>query len=577
MKRKVLDVSMYSPLPQSSEAFEALQWIEIEPWYRELVETKLAPDTLELWLRQWSQLSALVDETNTWLEISTTRNTADETLSQRRKRFLDEIFTHVQNFDQQIKQQLLASSLEPEGFAVPLSKLRADAELFRPENVPLLNDEKQLGEEYMGINGAQMVLWEGKEIPIVSLFPQIQDPDRQRREQAWRTFHERKLEDRETLNELWIKGLQMRQQIAHNAGYDNYRAYRWQQLYRFDYTPDDCKALHDAVEQVIVPVASQLAEKRRKLLGVETLRPWDTDVDPRSNEAPRAIEDIDALLRQCADMFNQIDPVLGGYFDTMIKEQCFDLEERANKAPGGYNLMLEVKQLPFIFGHVMIIQDIVWLVFHEAGHAFHAFEARGLPYHQRKESMLPMEFAEVASTSMEFIGSMNMLSSGLCSKEEARNICLQHLEETLMSLPIIIRGDVFQHWVYENPEQALDPEAVGRKWAELGRRFQPHLDWNELEAANRNSWQYTLHFFEVPFYYIEYAFAMIGALQVWRNYLRDPQGTIQQYRQALALGATRPLPELYTAAGAKFTFDATVLQDIVQLVTDNIEKLEQEV
>src|SRR5581483_5698127 len=229
MKRKVLDVSMYSPLPQSSEAFEALQWIEIEPWYRELVETKLAPDTLELWLRQWSQLSALVDETNTWLEISTTRNTADETLSQRRKRFLDEIFTHVQNFDQQIKQQLLASSLEPEGFAVPLSKLRADAELFRPENVPLLNDEKQLGEEYMGINGAQMVLWEGKEIPIVSLFPQIQDPDRQRREQAWRTFHERKLEDRETLNELWIKGLQMRQQIAHNAGYDNYRAYRWQQ------------------------------------------------------------------------------------------------------------------------------------------------------------------------------------------------------------------------------------------------------------------------------------------------------------------------------------------------------------
>src|SRR6266704_1711530 len=524
--RKVL--SMFTSLPQTSEAFEILSWAEIEPWCRELAEITLAPDTLEPWLRQWSQLSALVDETNTWLEIATTRNTADETLSRRRKRFLDEIFTHVQHFDQQIKQQLLASGLEPEGFALPL---------------------------------------------------------RERREQAWRTFNQGKLEDREALGEVWIQGLQVRQQIARNAGYDNYREYRWQQLYRFDYTPDDCKAFHEAVEQVIVPVASQLAEKRRKLLGVERLRPWDTivgpwdiAVDPRSSEAPRPIEDIDALLRKSAGMFNQIDPALGGYFDTMIKEQCFDLEERANKAPGGYNLTLEVKQLPFIFGHVMTIQDAVWLIFHEAGHAFHTFEARGLPYiHQRKESMLPMEFAEVASTSMECIGSMNLLSCGLCSKEEARRLRLQLLEGTLLSLPRLIRGDAFQHWVYENPEQALDPEAVGRKWAELGRRFEPDPDWSELEAANSNGWQYVLHFFEVPFYYIEYAFALIGALQVWRNYLRDPQGTIQQYRQALSSGATRSLPELYTAAGAKFAFDVTLLQDMVQLVTGKIEELEQEV
>jgi len=576
---------MFTSLPQTSEAFEILSWAEIEPWYRELAETTLAPDTLEPWLRQWSQLSALVDETNTWLEIATTRNTADETLSRRRKRFLDEIFTHVQHFDQQIKQQLLASGLEPEGFALPLRKLRVDAELFRPENVPLLNEEKKLAEEYLSINGAQTVLWEGKEIPIFSLYLQMPDPDRERREQAWRTFNQGKLEDREALGEVWIQGLQVRQQIARNAGYDNYREYRWQQLYRFDYTPDDCKAFHEAVEQVIVPVASQLAEKRRKLLGVERLRPWDTivgpwdiAVDPRSSEAPRPIEDIDALLRKSAGMFNQIDPALGGYFDTMIKEQCFDLEERANKAPGGYNLTLEVKQLPFIFGHVMTIQDAVWLIFHEAGHAFHTFEARGLPYiHQRKESMLPMEFAEVASTSMEFIGSMNLLSCGLCSKEEARRLRLQLLEGTLLSLPRLIRGDAFQHWVYENPEQALDPEAVGRKWAELGRRFEPDPDWSELEAANSNGWQYVLHFFEVPFYYIEYAFALIGALQVWRNYLRDPQGTIQQYRQALSSGATRSLPELYTAAGAKFAFDVPLLQDMVQLVTGKIEELEQEV
>ena len=241
INRKGVPGSMYSPLPQSSEAFEALPWAEIEPWYRELAETTLASDTLEPWLRQWSQLCALVDETTTWLEIATTRNTADETVSQRRKRFLDEMMTHVQLFDQQIKQQLIASGLEPEGFALPLRKLRVDAQLSVPDNVPLLNEEKQLGQAYMSINGAQTVLWDGKEIPIVSLYPQMQDPDRARREQAWRLFTERKLKDREALNEVWIKGSQVRQEIARNAGYGTYRAYRWQQLYRFDYTPDECK------------------------------------------------------------------------------------------------------------------------------------------------------------------------------------------------------------------------------------------------------------------------------------------------------------------------------------------------
>jgi oligoendopeptidase F len=275
-----------------------------------------------------------------------------------------------------------------------------------------------------------------------------------------------------------------------------------------------------------------------------------------------------------ANLFCQIDPTLGDYFNTIIKEECFDLQARANKAPVGYNAPLEVKQLPFIFGHIMTIQNVVWLLFHEVGHAFHTFEARGLPYvHQR--SLLPMEFAEVASTSMEFIASMHLFSCGLCSKEEARRLRLQHLEESLLSLPMIIRGDAFQHWVYENPEQAQDLEAVGRKWAELGRRFEPDLDWSEWEVANSNGWLYG-HFFEAPFYYIEYAFALIGALQIWRNYLRDPQGTIQQYRQALSLGATRPLPELYRAAGAQFTFDVTILQEIVHLLTSKIEKLEQE-
>ncbi|HET8839902.1 MAG TPA: M3 family oligoendopeptidase [Ktedonobacteraceae bacterium] len=567
----------YSPLPQTSEAFEHVPWVQIELWYRELEATTLSPKTLEPWLRQWSRLSALIDETQIWLEIATTRNTADEALSQRRQRFLDEIVTPVQNCEQQIKQQLLESGLEPEGFAIPLRKLQVDTKLFHTENIPLLNEEKKLSEAYMCINGAQTIQWEGKEVPVSSLLPTIQDPDREQRERAWRTFHKRKFEDDEAINTVWVKCIQVRQQIAHNAGYDNYRSYRWQQLYRFDYTPDDCKTLHKAVEQVIVPAVSQLVEKRRKKLGVETLRPWDLSVDLQVGAPPRSIADIDALLRQCARMFNQIDPVLGGYFDTMIKERCFDLDERANKAPGGYTGVLEVKQLPFIFAHVRTMPDIVGPVFHEAGHAFHAFEMRRLPYiHQRREDMHPIEFGEVASTSMEYIGSMNLVSSGLCTRQEALNIRLQRLEETLRDLSRLIRGDAFQHWIYENPEQAMVPQEISQKWAELGRRFEPYLDWSGLQAMNENGWQQTLHFFVAPFYYIEYAFATIGALQVWSNYLHDPQRAIQRYRHALSFGATRPLPELYAVAGAKFTFDTATLQDVVQLVMGKIAEWEKE-
>jgi oligoendopeptidase F len=326
---------------------------------------------------------------------------------------------------------------------------------------------------------------------------------------------------------------------------------------------------------VIVPVANQIAEKRRQLLGLEVLQPWDGSVDPRSDKAPRRVENVAAALEQCAGLFTQIDPALGEYFATMIKEDCFDLEHRENKAPGGYNLGLEVRQLPFVFGQVLTINDLIDLVCHEAGHAFHTFEARHLPYvHQRIEYMLPMEFVEVASTSMEFIGSEKVVSAGLLTEEEAFNARISLLEGSLLKFTRLIQGDAFQHWVYENPELAQDPAQVSQKWAELGRLYQPYIDWTGFDAVLKNGWQPILHFFELPFYFIEYAYAGIGALQVWHNYLADPEKGLQQYRYALSVGATRTLPELFELAGARFGGDVATLQDIVQFVIGKLAELE---
>jgi oligoendopeptidase F len=567
---------MITSLPQTSEAFERLSWAEIEPWYRELLESPLSPETLQPWVARWSDLTALVDETMKRLEIECTQDTADEERPRRKQRFMEEVYTPQQVLDQQVKERLLASGLEPEGFAIPLRNLRAEAALYREENLPLLNEDTALSDEYYQIGGTQMVRWNGEEVPKTAMYPILESPDRTQRERAWRAITEREAEDQEKLDDLWIKKMHLRQQIARNAGYENYRDYRWKQLLRFDYTPADCQAFHNAVERVIVPVASQLWEKRRKLLGVEKLRPWDMQVDPRASEEPRRISDVNALLQQCLPVFRRIDPRLGSYFEIMLQEQLFDLGERPNKADGGYNLPLEVRRRPFVFGHVNSITDVMPLIFHEMGHAIHVFETIPLPYiHQRKEEAVPIEFAEVASTSMEFIGGMHLHQAGLCTEREARRLRIQHLESVLTNyLPFITMGDAFQHWVYDHPEQGSDPEQCRQKWAELSQRYLPEIDWSGLEVERSNRWQGTLHYYCLPFYMIEYAFAALGALQIWDNYLHDPQTAIRQYRFALSLGATRTVPELYEAAGAKFAFDTAMLQRVVQLITRTVEELE---
>jgi oligoendopeptidase F len=567
---------MYTALPGTSEAFEALSWTEIEPWYTELASTQLSQETIQPWLLQWSHLSELVDETQRWLRIICTQNTADQGREQRRQRFLNEVYIRVQAFDQHLVQQLLASGLEPEGFAIPLRNLRAEAELFREVNLPLLNEDERLGTEHNSVCGARTVTWEGKEVGITSLWPVLASPDRALRERAWRLTAERQLIDRERINSIWASLVRNRQQIAHNAGYASYRDYRWRQMLRFNYTPTDCLAFHQAVEQVVVPAARRLLEERRQALNVETTYPWDMNVNPWAKEPPRRISDINALLKKCAGAFRLIDPQLGSYFETMIQEQLLDLEDRPFKAHIGYELPLEVRKRPFIFGHVTSLREVVPLIFHEAGHAFHVFEMSHLPYiQQRKEEAVPVEFAEVASTSMELVGSLYLHSARFCTEAEAAQLRLHHLERLLRLMLGSVQGDAFQHWAYEHPEQAVDPDACDQKWMELCYRYQPGIDWRGLEPVLKIGWQQIPHFFTSPLYYIEYAFATIGAFQVWNNYLHDPQVALRQYRNALSLGATKPSPELFAAAGAQFKFDAPMLQNILQLLMQKFEELKR--
>jgi oligoendopeptidase F len=368
-----------------------------------------------------------------------------------------------------------------------------------------------------------------------------------------------------------------RQAIATNAGYAGFRDYRWQQCYRFDYTPEDAKAFDEAIAEVAVPAATRIAERRCRSLSIDSLRPWDVDCDPDGLPALRPYSSLDELQDGVGRIFQKILPLFAGYFDSMRREGLLDLESREHKAAGGYQIDLAAVRKPFIFTNAVGTQVDVETLLHEGGHAFHAFLTAGLPYlQQRSEQMVPAEFAEVASTAMEYLGSpyLSAALGGFYGEADAARARIAHLESAITFFPHMARVDAFQHWVYEHPDASMDLAAVDEVWASLTDRYLPYLDWTGLEAEKGIRWHRQLHIFQLPFYYIEYGIAQLGAIQVFANARRDQAGAVESYRRALALGGTAPLPELFTTAGARFAFDAQTLREAITLLEEVAAELE---
>jgi oligoendopeptidase F len=404
--------------------------------------------------------------------------------------------------------------------------------------------------------------------------PVLLNSDRAVREQSWRLVAERQLADREALNDLWKRCLTLRREIAANADMPDYRAYIWRSMLRFDYSPDDCLNFHRAIEEVVVPVATRIYEKRRAQLGVTTLRPWDTDVDPLGRSPLHPFDDVKVLDQKTANIFNRVNPELGDHYAIMQREGLLDLENRKGKAPGGYCTGFEYSKRPFIFMNAVGLHDDVQTLLHEGGHAFHVFESIDLPRYQWIE--VPTEFAEVASMSMELLAApyLSQAAGGFYSEQDAARARVEHLEGIIQFWPYMAVVDAFQHWVYTYPEDALDPAHCDAQWSELWERFMPGIDFSGLDDVKKTGWHRKLHIFQIPFYYVEYGLAQLGAVQVWRNSLSDQPKAIAEYRKALALGGTVSLPGLFSAAGAKFAMNGATLRDAVELVERTLDQLD---
>ena len=574
---------MLKNLPSTPQEIIAWTWPAIEKHYKKLEARPLDASSVDGWLADWSSVGERLQEMYSRLSVATSINTADKEAEARMKAFLDGIFPKAMAVEQKLKEKLLASKLEPKGFQIPLRNMRAEADLFRESNLALLADQQKLGIEFDKIYGAQTVKWEGEEITLTRLALNFHQPDRARREKAWHLKAERQLSDRKAINDLWKKFMAVRAKIARNADKPSFREYIWVQNLRFDYGPEDCKSFAAAIEKVVVPAATRIYQKRKQALGLDVLRPWDLVDGWFLRPAPAAgvpalepFTSIEKLKTKTSSIFHNLDPVLGGYFDSMVAEGLTDLDNRKNKAPGAYCTSFPSIRKPFVFVNAVGTHEDVMTTLHESGHAFHVFETAKIPYiHQLS---VPMEFAEVASMGMELLASpfLTKARGGFYSESEAGRARVDHLEGMILFWPFMAVVDLFQQWVYENPKKGADPAACDNKWGELWDRFIPGVDYSGLEEIKETGWHRKLHIHQVPFYYVEYGLAQLGAVQIFGNARKNQSSALTAYRKALSLGGTVSLPELFAAANARFAFDVPTIKKAVDLMETVVKELDKQ-
>ena len=558
-------------LPASPAAFADAGWSDIAPYYEELATSPLRRDNVEDWLKSWSQLEELIDEAGTVAMIAYTGDTADPEKEKAHLRFSTEIFPQAHEQNVRLSKRLLDLDYTRPGLETTVRRFRTDAEIFREENVALFAQLEELSAQYQKIVGGLTAQWEGETKTIPQLQPYLKERDRQVRERAWRLGNEAYLAHQSELAALFDRMFVARTKVAGNAGFPNYQEYAFKSKHRFDYTPADCTRFHDAVEKTVVPAVARQLAYRRERLGLDRVRPWDLGVELERMESLKPFEDVGVFVERAKAIFRRVDPTLGNEFALMAADGLLDLESRKGKAPGGYCTKLSFRGKPFIFMNAVGVADDVNTLVHEAGHSFHDFAAHSQSLIWQRSP--GHEAAELASMSMELLASPYLQKpDGYYTADEARSAQIEHLEDILFSLPHIASVDAFQSWIYTSGE-GHDAAARDRAWLEIRSRFEHGIDWSGLERERAARWYRQLHIFEYPFYYIEYGIAQMGALQVWRHSLADQATAVKHYREALALGGTVGLPEIYRAAGARLVFDSATMGELVELVEKRLTEL----
>jgi oligoendopeptidase F len=498
------------------------------------------------------------------------RDTGSKELRERHLSYHSDVMPLWKTLEDKLNRRFLESEFRSavvDEFAVFSRNKAKTAEIFREENTELEAEVSRLSTAWQELMGAMTIEFDGEQLTVQECGAKLQERDREVRERAYLAIVRRRAEDRDRIDEIFDEIVALRHRMARNAGFDNFRDFRFAQMHRFDYTPADCEGFHAAAESVTIPVVRELRQSRRVRLGLETIRPYDVDVSLFDRDPEQLFEDQEGYVDLVRRLFAAIDPVFREDFEILVRNGLLDLMSRPGKAPGGYNCPVEDIRLPFIFFNAVGYARDLGVLLHEGGHAFHTLSCREIPVLDYRHA--PAEFAEVASMSMELFGLERM--AGLFGEEKAREMAYGHLEMALQVFANVAKVDAFQHWLYTDPGHGRDERRA--KWSELTERYTPELDWSGLEEFRGDGWQRLPHLFTHPLYFIEYGIAQLGALQMWQLEREDHGRAVTAYRRALALGGSRPLPELFEAAEIQFGLGEEVFRKVVPDLTEKLRAL----
>ncbi len=554
--------------------FEITNWDNLEPYFKDLLDRPIhSKQELEKWLEDMSELESVVSEDASWRQIRMTCDTENKKLEEAFAYFVMEIQPKIQPYADKLNRKLVENpftkELDQKKYFTYLRAVKKSIDLFREENIPLQAELSVLAQQFGAISGKMTVEVNGHEYTLQQAMKFLEKDDRALREEVYRKIQERRMQDRDTLNNLYSTLVTKRDQVGRNAGFANYRDYKFAELGRFDYTKEDCFRFHEAVKQYVLPLVDIINENKRKKLGVDKLRPWDTEAEPKGTEPLHPFETGNELLEKTVNCFKELKPFFADCLLKMKTMDRFDLESRKGKAPGGYNCPLAETGAPFIFMNAAGQMSDVTTMVHEGGHAIHSFLSHPLELCAFKE--YPMEIAEVASMSMELF-SMDHWDVFFKNKEDLQRAKEHQLERVITIFPWIATIDKFQHWVYENPKHTVEERT--KRWIEIFDEFSSKvIDWSGLENYKTNFWQKQLHLFEVPFYYIEYGIAQLGAIGLWMQYKKNKEKALDNYIAALSLGGTKTLPQLYETAQLQFNFSGDYIKQLMSFMQEELEKL----
>ncbi|TAH25712.1 MAG: M3 family oligoendopeptidase [Cytophagales bacterium] len=559
------------------EDFKVTDWTALEPYF-ELLKTRAINNAKDLyqWFKDRSELESVLEEDMGWRYIKMTCDTTNKSLTDSFNYFVSEIQPKIAPYSNELNKKALDSpylhQLNSTGFDIIIKLLEKDFKIYREQNIPIFTEIEQEAHQFGAISGAMTVEIDGKELTLPQASDILQSSDRTKRETTYFRINERRFLDKDKLNELYSKLIKLRHQAAINAGFENYRDYMFQAMGRFDYNVQDCFDFHQSIAKEVIPVINDLALERKKSLNLDHLRPWDLAVNYHGTEALKPFQNGEELLEKTIQCFHLINPYLGACLTTMKNLGHLDLVSRKGKAPGGYNYPLDETGVPFIFMNATTsLRDLVTMV-HEGGHALHSFVTKDLEINTFKHPT--SEVAELASMSMELI-SMEYWNIFFPNKADLKRAKREHLESILHTLPWVATIDKFQHWVYEHPQHTLEERAS--QWEKIFITYSnTSTNWQGIEKFRQIMWQKQLHLFEVPFYYIEYAIAQLGAIAVWKNYKKDSKKGFADYLAALQLGYSKPIKEIYKTAGIKFDFSQAYIHELIDFIKNELMKIEKE-